>query len=343
MTTQWVIHGGALTHAMARFPAAPAPWLDLSTGINPVPWPIEQAEAPDWTRLPEAEEVAALETAAAACFGVDPEAVCATPGSEVCLRLLASVGLAAPYACLWPAYQTHAEGLPDCRRVLPEDLVHVSRQAGTLLLANPNNPDGRLLTPGTILEIAREKQRAGGWLVVDEAFIDAHEAGTIAPYIWGATPEYAGLPVVVLRSFGKFFGLPGLRLGFLIGPSHVVRQVRALLGSWPVNAAAIRIGRAAYEDANWHVATRQRLAGDREALDRLLVRYGLTPIGSSPLFRLVEVSHSMGGGMALFEHLAQHGILSRPFSYNPLWLRLGLPGSEACQTRLEAALATWQR
>lgn len=339
---QWVVHGGAVSHAMTRFPDAPRPWVDLSTGINPRPWPLENTTATDWTRLPEPDALAGLETAAARYFGVQPRNVCATPGSELCLRLLSHAGVPAPFACLWPAYRTHAEALPDCQTATAEELSHLARQPGTLLLANPNNPDGRLLAAEALLELAQKKQQAGGWLVVDEAFIDAHAEGSIAPLVWGTADAPADLPVLVLRSFGKFFGLPGLRLGFLIGPPHVVNQMRCMLGSWPVNAAAIRIGSAAYADHDWHGASRARLSRECAALDHLLMQHGLRPVGVSPLFRLVEVENHAGGAMALFEHLARCGILTRPFSYNPHWLRIGLPANDEQHARLKAALATWQ-
>lgn len=343
MTDQWVVHGGAVSSAMARFPEAPAPWVDLSTGINPHPWPVEQVAAVDWTRLPDPQHLAELEATAAQYFGVDAPHVCATPGSELCLRLLAHAGLPAPFTCLWPAYRTHAEGLPDCYLASPEELAERARAPGTLLLANPNNPDGRLLTADQLLEIAATKRDAKGWLVVDEAFIDAHPVASIAAKVWGGRREQDELPVVVLRSFGKFFGLPGLRLGFLIGPRGIVAHMKALLGSWPVNAAAVEIGRRAYADGAWQAQARDRLQEEAARLKALLRGNGLEPQGNSPLFQLLEVGEGRGGAIRLFEHLAGYGILTRPFSYNPRWLRLGLPASAADYERLEAALAAWRK
>lgn len=342
VTDQWVVHGGAVSSAMARFPEAPAPWVDLSTGINPRPWPVDQVPAFDWTRLPDPQQLAELEATAAHSFGVEANHVCATPGSELCLRLLANAGLPGPFTCLWPAYRTHAEGLPDCRPAAPEELAELAVAPGTLLLANPNNPDGRLLTAVQLLEIAAAKRRAKGWLVVDEAFIDAHPEASIASRVWGGRREHGELPVVVLRSFGKFFGLPGVRLGFLIGPRAIVEQMKALLGSWPLNSAAVEIGRRAYADAAWQAQAREQLAQEAGKLKALLQDHGLKPHGSSPLFQLVEVEEESGGAFGLFEHLARHGILTRPFSYNSRWLRLGLPASMADYARLEAALTAWR-
>ena len=343
MTDEWVVHGGAVSSAMARFPEAPAPWVDLSTGINPYPWPVDQVPVFDWTRLPDPQQLAELEATAAQYFGVDAHHVCATPGSELCLRLLANAGLPAPFTCLWPAYRTHAEGLPDCYLASPEELAERAGAPGTLLLANPNNPDGRLLTADQLLKIAAAKRDAKGWLVVDEAFIDAHPEASIASKVWEDGRAQGELPVVVLRSFGKFFGLPGLRLGFLIGPRDIVVQMKALLGSWPVNAAAVEIGRRALADAAWQAQARDRLAQEADNLKAVLRDHGLEPQGNSPLFQLLEVEEERGGAIRLFEHLARHGILTRPFSYNPRWLRLGLPASVADYARLEAALTAWRK
>ena len=119
--------------------------------------------------------------------------------------------------------------------------------------------------------------------------------------------------------------------------------MRALLGSWPVNAAAVEIGRCAYADTAWQAQARERLTQEADRLKALLQGHGLKPQGCSPLFQLVEVEEERGGAIRLFEHLARHGILARPFSYNPRWLRLGLPASAADYVRLEAALTAWRK
>jgi len=139
---------------------------------------------------------------------------------------------------------------------------------------------------------------------------------------------------VIFRSFGKFFGLAGLRLGFVIGPRAVIAKFRARLGAWPVSAASIAIGTAAYRDAAWIASSRADLHRWAAALDAVLARHGLAARGGCPLFRLVETDQAE----ALFERLARRAILTRPFDYDPRWLRLGLPGSEADLARLDTAL-----
>ncbi|MEG3087513.1 aminotransferase class I/II-fold pyridoxal phosphate-dependent enzyme [Sphingomonas sp. PB4P5] len=319
--TGFTHHGGRLDQAMACYPDAPLPWIDLSTGINPVPWQPSGPLAIDWGALPSLAALRELEARAAAYFGAPAETVAAVPGSDLALRLLPQLGLPGPYRYGTPGYRTHAEALPGAIPVsIPVPIDDAASGAGTLLLANPNNPDGRLLSPAAL-----DRLRGDGWLVVDEAFADCLPEASIVP----ALPDRT----IVLRSFGKFFGLAGLRLGFVIGPPEIVARVRALLGDWPVSSAAIALGTAAYRDAGWIAATRIALIDQAAALDGVLQRHGLVARGACPLFRLVA------GEPSLFERLARAGILARPFDYAPTWLRFGLPADAAALARLDRALA----
>jgi len=322
----WTFHGGRLSEARRAYPDAPEPWLDLSTGINPHAWPGAADAAIDWRALPDAEELAELERVAAAYFGTAPGRICALPGTEIGLRLLDGLGLPEPAWHVAPGYRTHAEAFGGRGAIDRHALADKLAGGGTVLLANPNNPDGHVFDLDTLLRLARE---AKGWLVVDEAFADAAPDNSVVPHL------EARAKVLVLRSFGKFFGLAGVRLGFAIGPEPLIDALRGKLGSWPVSNAAIRIGTGAYGDAGWIAAMRRRLVAEAAALDAVLSRHGLDPVGECPLFRLVAVRD----GAALFDRLARQGILTRPFDYAPTWLRLGLPGSEAALARLDRALA----
>ena len=320
----WTHHGGRIAEARAAFGDTGAAWLDLSTGINPHPWRGVGDLAIDWARLPDEGDLRALEAAAAEYFGLDHAYVAALPGTEIGLRLLGTV-LPGPARHLAPTYRTHAEMFADS---VPIDALSAASD-GAVIVANPNNPDGRILS-GRDLLTAHDRLRARrGWLVVDEAFADAGRTESVAPYV----AEDARL--IVFRSFGKFFGLAGVRLGFVIAPRVVIAQVRALLGAWPVSAAAIAIGTAAYRDGGWIAAMRERLALEAADLDAMLLRRGLTPVGGCPLFRLVDVADAE----ATFAQLARHAILTRPFDYDPRWLRLGLPDTAEALERLERALA----
>lgn len=320
----WTWHGGALEAAKRRFGAGNRPWIDLSTGINPVPWPGTEALAIDWRRLPEHGALAGLEAAAAAFFGIDTRHVCAVPGTEIGLRLAGKlIGGAARHVA--PCYRTHGEMFDMGAAVYRAE---ARATEGTLILANPNNPDGRIMAPDELAGFLARRSR-DGWLLVDEAFADCDPAISIAARV------REGTRLLAFRSFGKFFGLAGVRLGFVLGPPSFLAKLRAVLGAWPVSAAAIAIGTAAYRDEAWTKAARKRLGADVVALDAVLRRHGHAPRGDCPLFRLIELP----GAGGLFERLARAAILTRPFTDRPDWLRLGLPADAGALARLDTALA----
>ncbi len=319
MTARWTWHGGGLEAARAHFGESGEPWLDLSTGINPHPWPGADSIAIDWQRLPDEADLRALEHAAADYFRTRAENVCAVPGTEIGLRLTSDV-LAGEAAYVAPSYRTHGEMFSGAA---PIPAGGISRSSNDLLvLANPNNPDGMIHDTEALLS-------RSGWLLVDEAFADAN------PQISLANRVANDRELLIFRSFGKFFGLAGLRLGFVLGPQAIISRFRARLGAWPVSAAAIAIGTAAYRDRDWVTAMRKQLPHDAALLDTVLIRNGYPPRGACPLFRLIETDDA---GI-LFERLAQRSILTRPFDYNPRWLRIGLPQDDVALARLEAALA----
>lgn len=326
--TAWSIHGGRLDAARRDFPDAPQPWIDLSTGINPHAYDPARGGELDWCALPDRTALSALEAAAADFFGVPADHVCAVPGSEIALRMLDALALPAPVRHLAPAYPTHVAHGAAIDIAALDDEADIG---GTILLANPNNPDGRLLSAPVIATLAARMARRGGTLVIDEAFADCDAGWGVLPHLGASQREH----VIVLRSFGKFFGLAGLRLGFACAPPARLEALRTRLGDWPVSAAAIAIGTAAYRDAAWIAATRSRLREEAARLDMLLGRHGLASGGACPLFRLVRAPEAH----AIFERLAMRGILTRPFSYATDWLRFGLPGDEAAWDRLDRALA----
>lgn len=325
----WMVHGGRIDAALRTWPDAPTPWIDLSTGLNPKPYPMPPMDAVDWAALPDRGALATLEDIAARAFGAQRaggnRTICAVPGSEVGIRLLGHMDLPRPVRIASPSYGSYAEAWPDAE---PVESGAPDPEQGTLILANPNNPDGRCRSPGELLEIADRLAARGGVLIVDEAFADAVPELSLCPYI-------ADRPnVVVLRSFGKFFGLGGVRLGFVLASDAICAGIRRRLGDWPVSAAALAVGTRAYSDAGWADRAIATITAAAERLDDLFAARGFASGGGCPLFRVVETQHAA----RLFEGLARAGIWTRPFAYRADWLRIGLPGDAAGWGRLESAL-----
>lgn len=328
------IHGGRLDEARRRFPAAPTPWIDLSTGINPEPYPAARASLAARARLPGPAETAALEAVAAAAFGLDPGSVLATPGGEAAIRLLAAAIPARRVGVAQPTYSGHAgawrEAGAEVVGVARDALAGAAGDLDVLVVVNPNNPDGAATPPEALVALADAMMSRDGWLVVDEAFVEAAPGLSVAEPMGTAWPSRR---LIALRSFGKFYGLPGVRLGFVTGSPETIARLRRRQGDWPVSADAIAAGLAAYDGVAWSAATRQRLAAAARRLDGLLIRAGFEVVGGCDLFRLAAAEDAP----ARFNRLAEAGILTRPFDYAPRWLRFGLPADEHWP-RLEAAL-----
>jgi cobalamin biosynthetic protein CobC len=318
-TDPFRFHGGRLAAAAARFDRAPQPWIDLSTGISPWAYPVPEMGQAAWCRLPEPEELERLEAAAAETFGVEnPAEIVAVPGSDMAIRLLGTLFAEQRSAMLTPIYSGHKAAWPEAAEISLE----AAAEYDLIVLANPNNPDGRIVQP----EHLRALQ---GQVIVDEAFAD------VAPVV-SLLPERGN--AIVLRSFGKFYGLAGVRLGFVIADIAVAERLRVMLGDWPVSGIAVTVGLAAYQDLQWQDNQRHRLQEAADRLDKLLEKSGLDIIGGTSLFRLA--SHDKA--RELFEILGQSGILVRPFSDTATQLRFGLPACEGEWTRLEDALSQWR-
>ncbi|CAN5189253.1 threonine-phosphate decarboxylase CobD [soil metagenome] len=315
-------HGGRLAKARADYPTAPTPWLDVSTGINPDGWRGRRAPLSALTVLPDPADTKALEAAAALAFGCDPDRVAAVPGAEAGLRLLPVLLDFARVAVASPTYGSHADAWRQARI----EVVEVPRErlfeqkTGALVIVNPNNPDGAMAPGADLASLAK-----GRWLVVDESFIDTDPTMSA---IRGMTDR-----TVVLRSFGKFYGLPGVRLGFVVAAPALAQRVRDRTGDWPVGADAIAMGRAAYADEGWADAARVRLARDAARLDRLLRATGFEIVGGTSLFRLARCEDA--GRRA--ERLAEQGVLVRTFAHDGTLIRFGLPGRKNWR-RLQTAL-----
>jgi cobalamin biosynthetic protein CobC len=169
---------------------------------------------------------------------------------------------------------------------------------------------------------------AADGLVIDEAFVD------IEPEI-SAVALCVDLPVVVLRSFGKFYGLAGLRLGFAIAHRDIAQRVSLALGPWPCSGPALNIGLAALRDEEWARRTRNAIQHRARAV---LAVAGFTIFGGTGLFRLVQHPDAKKVHAAL---AAEH-IWCRRFEWADDLLRFGLPLHKHDLDRLAGALASFK-
>ena len=318
-----VEHGGDLQAVRDRFPDAPLPWIDLSTGINPVPYPLPALSPDAWARLPGRVDEEALIAAAARRYGVaDVAGIVAAPGTQALIQALPRLVPAARVAIVGPTYEEHEV----CWRrqgheVTVVDAPDRAGDAEVVVLVNPDNPTGRLVPPAALVPPSR-------LLVVDEAFIDllapaASLAGRLPPR------------TVVLRSFGKTYGLAGLRLGFAIADADLADALRVELGPWAVAGPALEIGRVALDDESWLEATVERLVADRRHLDDVLSGAGFRIVGGTPLFCLAEHPDVP----CMVARLGRHGIHVRTFRRSPKLMRFGLPAPGGF-LRLSAALTS---
>jgi cobalamin biosynthesis protein CobC len=326
-------HGGDLGAARRLFPGAPEPFIDLSTGINPNPYPLPRFPADLFARLPQSASAAAVAAAAARAYGAPSAAhVVLAPGTQILLPLVAGLVRAGRAAILAPTYPELARAA-----LLAGHDVRTARDIGecgdaTLVIAaNPNNPDGRLLPRMALLALARELRRRGGVLVVDEAFMD------VGPPGGSLAADVSCGNVIVLRSFGKFFGLPGIRLGFALAAPALAQRLSAMLGPWAVSGPALAAGAKALADAAWIERTRKRLHTAATRLDAMLLGSDLDVVGGTSLFRLARTP----AATALFHHLGRAGIFARAFADHAIWLRFGLPANTQGWQRLETAMASF--
>jgi cobalamin biosynthetic protein CobC len=320
-------HGGNLREAIRCYGGSG--WLDLSTGINPAGYPAP-ALAPDaWHRLPESDP--ALVEAACAFYGA--AAMLPVAGTQAAIQALPRLRPPSRVAIAAPSYAEHAYHWSlhghAARQIAYADLDAPVDGCDVLVVCNPNNPTGARVARAQLLQWAERLAARGGWLVVDEAFADTDGAQSVA--------ECTGRPgLIVLRSVGKFFGLAGLRLGFVAAPEAILAQLAELLGPWTVSGPAQEIAKCALRDHAWQTHTRERLAGEGARLRELLARHGIDSHGTA-LFRWWPEPDAE----AFHEHMARRGIWVRLFREAARGIRLGLPPDETGWARLQQALKDW--
>lgn len=325
---QSILHGGALDRAIAKHGGRREDWLDLSTGINPVAWPVPELPADLWRNLPDEGLMQDCLDAARDCYGVpESAAIVAAPGTQAIIQWLPilfnyldRVTIVSPtYGEYGHVFQMTGVGIET-----PDDLPEANGEGGLLVIGQPNNPDGRVWPADRILQFAEGRRVA----VVDEAFADVVPEHSLV--------GHAGGPgLLVLRSFGKFFGLAGLRLGFAIGDPDVIAALERMIGPWAVSGPALAIGAMALRDTGWITETKARLAADSARLEALLAGHGFGIVGRTDLF----VTARCRDASRIAEALARERILVRIFDHDAGLIRFGLPHGDEEFGRLESILA----
>jgi len=304
-------HGGGLDAAIAAYGGTRDDWLDLSTGINPVPYPMPALPDDAWTALPDEAAFAQLYARARRFWNVpDEAAILGATGASAIIAALPRVIPQGAVCIPGPTYNEHGAAFGAAGWALGQDPSHA------LVAVHPNNPDGHIWQLGDL---------TSAYTIIDESFCDVSPDRSLIHLT--TRPG-----TVVLKSFGKFWGLAGLRLGFAIGDPAIIAKLADLLGPWQISGPALAIGAAALADPAWAENTRTRLARDAARLDGLVTQSGAEIVGGTPLFRLYRVDNAQD----IQDRLAQHHIWSRVFPYAPEWLRLGLPAADRW-AQLEAA------
>ena len=314
-------HGGNIDKAQAQFGGTD--WIDLSTGINRVPYPLPPLPEQAWTALPTHAAMAGLLAAARRAYRSNSPML-AVAGAQSAIQMIPRLAPVGRARVLAPTYNEHAAALRAADWRVEEVATFAELEGADLaVVVNPNNPDGRNYAPEALLALGKRVGR----LVVDESFVDARPELSLAPVADKAR-------LLVLRSFGKFYGFAGVRLGFVLGSEADIAALAEIAGPWSVSGPAIAIGQVALSDRAWAEATIARLRADAIRLDVLAQHAGWKLRGGTELFRLYDTLDAVFAQ----ERLARQQIWSRTFPYSVHWLRLGLPGHPVQWDRLALAL-----
>lgn len=329
-----IVHGGGITAAARLHGGRPEDWLDLSTGINPNSVALPPIPASAWHRLPDQYLQDSAREAARSYYGSGDILPLPVPGTQSVIQLLPRLLRAhARVSILSPTYGEYARAFTAAGFVVDAiaDLGAVTDAHSLVVAVNPNNPDGRVLTADRLRDLHGELRDRGGLLVVDEAFADMTPQTSLAG-------QASSLPnLVIFRSFGKFFGMAGLRLGFVIARQGILDDLEEWLGPWAVSGPALSLAASLMNgDTN---SIRKGIEARRAALELVLRRAGFDTVGGTGLFVLVR--NARAGD--IYTHLCGHHILVRKFDYAPEWLRIGLAPSEDADRRLAGALEDYKK
>ncbi|NKL32399.1 threonine-phosphate decarboxylase [Rhizobium leguminosarum bv. viciae] len=343
-----IAHGGGITAAAVAFGGRPEDWLDLSTGINPCPVALPDIPARAWHRLPDRHFVDEASRAARDHYGCGEILPLPVPGTQSAIQLLPRLIQAddtiavtdervavtdSRVAVVSPTYGEYTRAFASAGFAVDtvDDLAAIGSEHRLAIVVNPNNPDGRVWPAEMLIALHGRMKSANGFLVVDEAFGDTDPALSLA----SRAPQLSNL--IIFRSFGKFFGLAGLRLGFAIARDDILARFEDWLGPWAVSGPALSIAGSLLRSDVSPIRGRinERCAG----LHGVLKGAGLQISGGTALFTLVADARAGD----IYTHLCRHHILVRKFDYAPSWLRFGLTPDPAADRRLGEALQRFER
>jgi L-threonine-O-3-phosphate decarboxylase len=319
-------HGGRLHRAASEYGIPLKDWLDLSTGISPFSWPVPAIPPSAWQRLPEDDD--GLVEAAQAYY--EAPHVLPVAGSQTAIQALPLIRSRSSVGMLSPGYAEHAHAWRRAGHEVDEQsadtLLADAARWDVVVLIHPNNPGGERFDPQDLLQLHAHLASRGGWLIVDEAFMDATPEQSLCRH-----SDRDGM--IVLRSAGKFFGLAGARGGFVCASPAIVDALQEKLGPWTLSGPSRFVLQHALKDHAWHVQARSRLHTESKRLTALLSKHSLVPTADTAFFQWCKYDEAP----ALHRKLAQRGILVRLFEM-PASLRFGLLPNDAAFERLDAAL-----
>jgi len=323
-------HGGHLIDAANKYNIPLEQWMDLSTGINPNGWIIPEIPARCWQRLPEIGD--GLVSAAKQYYQC--QSLLPVAGSQAAIQTLPLLRKKSKVGVLKPAYAEHAYSWKNAGHEIVEleaEKIEAHLESlDVLILVNPNNPTGQSFDKEQLLKWHDILRRHKGWLIIDEAFIDTTPEKSLSNH-----QVIDGL--IILRSIGKFFGLAGIRCGFVIGIEELLHTLNEKLGPWVISHPSRYVATAALLDQEWINQTQDELKQNSNRLAALLTKRGLKPNGKTDLFHWIKTPLAK----QVYQNLAQQGVLTRLFP-QPLSLRFGLPKNNQQYVDLDAALKNVQ-
>ena len=315
-------HGGDIDLAIKKYGGQRADWIALSTGINRTSYPWQESVKVELRDLPSSKLLMGLEKAASRAYkvaeGTDTAAV---QGAQqiisllpTCLKNYNSVAILGPtyneYEKAFKISGIKAETVSDVSKLSSSDIA---------IIVNPNNPTGKVIAE-EILDDLSKKVRI---LIIDESF-----------KMFSSRRIQKFDNVIQINSLGKFFGLAGVRLGFVSGPSDFIKSVRGMLGPWPVSSVAAEIGIIALNDKTWISEMEKILLEGSNVLHEACNTKNWKLVGKTNLFHTYATSNCV----EVEEQFAAHYIWIRTFDYSKSWVRLGIPTSKYEWARVRQAL-----